>query len=369
MCCSDGKATMMHCGGSPFGCRICNDCRFKDEESEDARTSAGQFEHTCPHPADMRLQCKKSGHDLLVLPDLGVGREEFEKHGRIWGKSRDGEKPWWSIQEQKHVDALMLKWRDEECYFQDPRSLIEKVYEDMEEMEGRGVGERAKASRSIMSAQNQGANREDAERESAQKGIDQEEKGKEEEKKMVSKNEGERESKKKEKKESKKDSEGEKMPEPSSLEEGGMDPGLKARFEESIAKAMQEVSQSDVESDKTMRVIKKLLIERYGHSRESVAENKNWIKRTAVAFWGRQEGSGEEGGEGSSSPGQGTVTAVPLGGVGKSQAGSASIQKKARGKRSRDVPGQETDLERSPDGSSARSTRRRTASGDSLGVA
>jgi hypothetical protein len=127
---------MMHCGGSPFGCRICNKCRFREREEEEEDCSPGGFHgHTCTHSVGVRMRCKKTGHDLLMLPDLGVGKDEFEAHGLTWGKSPDEEMPWWSIQEQKHVDALMEKWREDQFYQSDPRDLIVQVYDEMEQRE------------------------------------------------------------------------------------------------------------------------------------------------------------------------------------------------------------------------------------------
>lgn len=131
---------MMHCSGSSFGCRICADCRFKGGVVIDESTGRLSYDHTCPHSADERMQCKQFGHDLLVLPDLGVGKVEFEKHGQTWGKLRDGVRPWWSIRELKHVDALKVKWKEDKHYHSDPRILIEQVYEEMDQ---RQVKERA----------------------------------------------------------------------------------------------------------------------------------------------------------------------------------------------------------------------------------
>lgn len=80
----------------------------------------------------------ESGHDVLVLPDLGLGKEAFEEHGQVWGKDDHGQQIWWSIRHQKDIDKLLEMWKGE---FQnaDPRELIKMVYEiiDREEDEQR----------------------------------------------------------------------------------------------------------------------------------------------------------------------------------------------------------------------------------------
>ena len=122
----------MHCGGSPFGCRICDDCRFRENGEGDS--SGAQRQHTCPHPRE-RHDFLEPGHERLMLPDLGVGRQAFEKHGQTWGELPGGQEPLWSIREQKHVNALKDMWEEEAHYFVDPRELIKKVYVDLDQHE------------------------------------------------------------------------------------------------------------------------------------------------------------------------------------------------------------------------------------------
>ena len=130
MCGSSGPGTMMHCNKGPLlaatGCRVCNTCRWSRPEGEETVTPY----HRCLHASEDMSKCRMEDHNLLVLPDLGMGRDEWEMRGLTpgWGQGS-----WWSIREQKHADRLfeMIRHKDA-SHVANPRKLIQQVYDAMD---------------------------------------------------------------------------------------------------------------------------------------------------------------------------------------------------------------------------------------------
>jgi hypothetical protein len=116
---------MLHCDEQARGCRVCDRCRFGDEDTAVQLVQDGKFPHVCCLSADARDKCMKNGHTVFVLPDLGVGRETFEHvHQQVWG----GALGCWSVREAEHLERLRDRWSQTDDMKGDPREVVKKVY-------------------------------------------------------------------------------------------------------------------------------------------------------------------------------------------------------------------------------------------------
>jgi hypothetical protein len=121
---------MLHCDGNSRGCRVCDNCRFGAGDATVLLVQDGKALHNCCMSADQREKCMEEGHEVLVLPDLGVGRKTFEDvHQQQWG----GAQGCWSIRQAEHVERLRDLWSQPDDMLGDPRDVVKKVYVRMEE--------------------------------------------------------------------------------------------------------------------------------------------------------------------------------------------------------------------------------------------
>lgn len=81
-------------------CRACNKCYFHDE-AEDA---SGDAPHTCCRTPEQVRCILKPGHRVLVFPDMGMGRESWEKLGRPWQTASLG---MWSAESIEEVETIL----------------------------------------------------------------------------------------------------------------------------------------------------------------------------------------------------------------------------------------------------------------------
>jgi hypothetical protein len=129
-CEPEGRGTMLHCDEKSRGCRVCDKCRFGVGGTAVLLVREGKALHDCCMSADERDKCMAEGHEVLVLPDLGVGKKTFEDvHQQAWG----GAQGCWSIREAEHVDRLRDLWSKTDDMKGDPREVVRKVYTLMEE--------------------------------------------------------------------------------------------------------------------------------------------------------------------------------------------------------------------------------------------
>ena len=88
--------------GLLFGCRVCDNCRFCAEGTSFAY-SIGKS-HTCLHSRDEILSCIESSDDKVVaLPDLGMGRVQYESLGLSWA---DEQQKWVGFGDQNRFDRV-----------------------------------------------------------------------------------------------------------------------------------------------------------------------------------------------------------------------------------------------------------------------
>jgi hypothetical protein len=81
-CDVEGPGSMLHCDGSISGCRVCDKCRFSEDP---VLCSGGRAKHSdldaldgCQSRQAARKACLLVGHEVILLPDFGVGRKVFE---------------------------------------------------------------------------------------------------------------------------------------------------------------------------------------------------------------------------------------------------------------------------------------------------
>lgn len=81
--------------GSRFGCRLCDKCRF-DENGNSVAGSIGKS-HICLHSKEEILSCIGSSDTVVALPDLGIGRDQYERLGLSWA---DEQQKWVGFADQ-----------------------------------------------------------------------------------------------------------------------------------------------------------------------------------------------------------------------------------------------------------------------------
>lgn len=157
MCESSGPGTMLHCHqGSEFaaaGCRVCNNCRFCAGGEEEG--AAVHPPHTCTHTSSDMSKCKTPGDRCIVLPDLGMGKEEWDGKGCMppWGEGL-----WFSTQEVEDLDRLLKSVRDAQGRGIEPRRHIQTVCEEIAREDSQRRAERRSDAESKQSGQAQQAN-------------------------------------------------------------------------------------------------------------------------------------------------------------------------------------------------------------------
>jgi hypothetical protein len=153
VCDDSGPGTMLHCHkGSEFaaaGCRVCEKCRFPRKEE-----GAVHPTHTCTHTSDDMSKCKTPGDAFMVLPDLGMGKEEWDRRRLkpVWGEGS-----WFSTREQGDRDRLLQSVRAQGPGIE-PRRHIQTVYDEIERENSQRRAERHNGAESKRSAQAQPAN-------------------------------------------------------------------------------------------------------------------------------------------------------------------------------------------------------------------
>ena len=77
LCASDGPGKQLSCEAK---CRACDACYFK----ENARDRAGDTAHKCCRTAEEFRSALEPGHQVVSLPDMGLGRERWTELGKTW---------------------------------------------------------------------------------------------------------------------------------------------------------------------------------------------------------------------------------------------------------------------------------------------
>lgn len=157
VCESSGPGTMLHCHRGPefaaAGCRVCDNCRFCADGEEQG--AAVHRPHTCTHTSSDMSKCKTPGDSFMVLPDLGMGKEEWDGKGYMppWGEGL-----WFSTRELGDRERLLKSVRDAQGRGIEPRRHIQTVYEEILREESQRRAERRSGVESKQSGQAQQAN-------------------------------------------------------------------------------------------------------------------------------------------------------------------------------------------------------------------